>query len=90
MPGKSKRSKNKRYQQIKKTANAPRPVGVSAPTAAATVLPSTTASVASKANTPSAVERMNQYTYIPGDLKRIGILSAIIIVILFVLYFILT
>lgn len=45
---------------------------------------------AGKAAALPASVKANQYAYVAGDLRRIGILSAIIVVILTVLYFALT
>jgi hypothetical protein len=94
MPGKSRHSKGKRYQYIKKNKNIPRQNTVAAPTAAAAVAPKPAVTVqtapAGKAADSSASAKTNQYAYVTGDLKRIGILTGIIIVILIVLYFALT
>jgi hypothetical protein len=97
MPGKSRHGKGKRYQYNKKR-NIPRQDGIAAPTATTAVaaaatpkpaaaIPAAPAKKAAAASA-SAAAIANQYTYIPSDLKRIGILTGIIIVILFVLYFI--
>ena len=93
MPGKSKHGKGKRYQQIKKTNNVQRQDTVAAPAlAAAAAVPKATATVQMKqAGKPAAATAnviANQYAYIPGDLRHIGILAGIIVVILIVLYFI--
>lgn len=94
MPGKSRHGKGKRYQYSKKHKNTPRQNTAAAPvaaTAAATkpVTPAQTAPVGKAAAAPASVIT-NQYAYIPGDLRRIGILTGIIIVILIALYFALT
>jgi hypothetical protein len=94
MPGKSKHAKGKRYQQIKKVNNVQRQntAAASAPAAAAAA-PKATAPVQMKqAGKPAGATAnaiANQYAYIPGDLRHIGILTGIIVVILIVLYFIL-
>ena len=93
MPGKSKRGKGKRYQHIKKTQNVQRQDAVAAPAPAAAAAPKPAPPVrtiqAGKTAAATASVMSNQYTYVPGDLRRIGILTGIIIVILIVLYFIL-
>jgi hypothetical protein len=93
MPGKSKRSKGKRYQQTKKSQNIPRQDALAAPAPAAAAAPKAAPTVQKvppvKAAAAAANAISNQYAYIPGDLQRIGILTGIIIVILVILYFIL-
>jgi hypothetical protein len=87
MSGKSKR---KRYQQIKKASNIQRQDISAASTTAAPVLPKAAITVQSlqptKRATTEATAKTEQYTYIPGDLKMIGMLTGIIAVILVVLY----
>jgi hypothetical protein len=93
MPGKSRHGKGKRYQYSKKR-NIPRQNTVAAPTAATAEAPKPAATVptapAGKAAASPAGAKANHYAYVTGDLRRIGILTGIIIVILFALYFILT
>jgi hypothetical protein len=90
MPGKSKRGKAKRYQQIKKTQNVQRQDTIAAPAPAAATAPKAAAPVrtiqAGKTAAATANVISNQYAYVPGDLRRIGILTGVIIVILIVLY----
>jgi hypothetical protein len=93
MPGKSRHGKGKRYQSSKKR-NIPRPNTVAQPAAATAIAPKPAATVtmapAGKAVASPASATANQYAYVTGDLRRIGILTGIIIVILIVLYFALT
>jgi hypothetical protein len=93
MPGKSRHGKGKRYQSSKKR-NIPRPNTVAQPTAATSVAPKPAATVpmapVGKAADSPASAKANHYDYVTGDLRRIGILTGIIIVILIVLYFALT
>jgi hypothetical protein len=92
MPGKSKKGKKKRYQQTKQTQNLPRQNDVATPAPAAATAVKAAAPVPTKPSGKAAAAIANavtnQYTYITGDLRNIGILTGIIIVILFVLYFI--
>ncbi len=91
MPGKSKHGKRKHFRPSKKsksilrqdTAVKPMPVATAAarPAAPAQVVPII------KAAPPRTSIKTDQYAYVPGDLRRIGLLSLIIIVILFILYF---
>jgi predicted exporter len=93
MPGKSKKGKTKRYQQIKKTNNIQRQDTVAAAATAVSTAPKAAATArtapAVKASGATANAIANQYVYVPGDLRRIGILTGIIVVILIVLYFVL-
>jgi hypothetical protein len=93
MPGKSKHGKGKRYQQIKKPHNIQRQdtaaVNVSTPPAGPIAAPVAEKVPAGKTTAAAAAVKAEQYAYIPGDLRRIGILTGIIAVILIVLYFIL-
>lgn len=94
MPGKSKHGKKKRYQQINKPKNIQNQANLTSPTAPiAAVAPKPAATVkttpAGKAATTSASAKIMSHEYVPGDLRRIGILMAIIIVILIALKFIL-
>jgi hypothetical protein len=93
MPGKSKKGKAKRYQQVKKTQNVQRHDTVAAASPVAAATPKAASPVQTKqlgkADAATANAIANQYTYIPGDLRHIGILTGIIVVILIVLYFIL-
>jgi hypothetical protein len=89
MPGKSRKAKAKRYQQIKRSQNTQRQDSTSAQVPATVVTPK--ASTPDRA-VPSAKQTATleaQYAYVPGDLRRIGILTGIMIVILIILYFIL-
>jgi hypothetical protein len=92
MPGKSKHGKGKRYQQIKKPQNIQRQdaaaVNVSTPPAGPIAAPVAQKVQAVKSTGATAAVKADQYAYIPGDLRRIGILTGIIAVILVVLYFI--
>ncbi len=89
MPAKSRRGKHKRYQ-YNKQKNAPRQNPVAPPAAAAAAQPAMPAPAAPVSKAAAVVkDQISQYANIPGDLRRIGLLTAIIIVILFVLYFIL-
>jgi len=94
MPGKSKRGKGKRFQQTKNTINIQRKNNIAAPAPAATVSHKAAAPVQTvqggKITTTAAAAKTNQYIYIPGDLRNIGILTGIIFVILIILYFILS
>ncbi len=89
MPAKSRRGKHKRYQ-YNKQKNPPRQNPVATPAAAAAAQPAMPAAAVPVSKPAAAVakDQMAQYAYIPSDLRRIGLLTAIIIVILFVLYFI--
>jgi hypothetical protein len=93
MPGKSRKSKAKRYQQIKITNNIQRQDTVAAALPAVSAAPKAAAPAktvqAGKAPGATANAMANQYVYVPGDLRHIGILTGIIFVILIVLYFIL-
>ena len=92
MPSKSKRTKGKRYQQIKKTQNTAAGNAVPSSTPAVKVSPRQAApagSVLSAKLTAAEAARANLYAYIPGDLKRVGTLTAVIIVVLIALYYIL-
>jgi hypothetical protein len=92
MPGKSKHSKGKRYQQIKKPQTIQRQdaaaATVSTPSAGPVAAPVAQKVQAVKSSGTAAAVKADQYDYIPGDLRRIGILTGIIAVILIVLYFI--
>ena len=101
MPGKSKHGKGKRYQQAKKSTVQHQDIKAASITATpATAVPAAQAKeVPVKAKVPAqtkqsasaaAAARVDQYSYIPGDLKRIGILTGIIVIILIALYFILS
>lgn len=95
MPGKSKHGKKKRYQQINKPKNIQGQATLASPTtSAAAVTPQPAAPVKAagtgKPTASSAGVKIMSYEYVPGDLKRIGILTGIVILILIVLYFILT
>jgi hypothetical protein len=94
MPGKSRHGKGKRYK-INKKRIAPRQNPVTTP-ATTTPVPPLSATPAPapaapprKATATPAVVMANLNAYVPGDLRYIGILTGIIIVILFILYFIL-
>ena len=88
MPGKSRHSKGKHLHHSKKSkakqrqeAASIRPLATEIPgpaTAVEVLLPSKTAA-------PLAKTRTMQYPYISGELRRIGILAGIIIVILIIL-----
>jgi len=91
MPGKSKHGKGKRYQ-LNKKRNIPRQNPVAAPAAATAAVPkpsvTLTAAPAGKTSASSASIKTDQYAYVPGDLRRIGLLLGIIVVILIVLRFV--
>jgi hypothetical protein len=96
MPGKSKHGKRKQFRSSKKSKNllrrdtiAAAPAATTAPAAVAAPRPSATAPAApaTKAAEPAAKIKADQYAYVLGDLRRIGVLSGIIVVILLVLYF---
>jgi len=93
MPGKSRHGKGKRHQYSKKR-NIPRQNTVAQPMAATAVAPKPAATVPTapvgKAAASTASVKANHYAYVLGDLRRIGLLTGIIIVILFVLYFVLS
>ena len=86
---KSKHGKKKYYQPTKKTvtgqSNAAAPmVAAAARQPAATAAPAATTSPA--ARTPAtAASKIPQYPYITSELRNIGILTAIILVVLIVL-----
>jgi hypothetical protein len=94
MPGKSKHGKGKRYRASKKSKSLLRKDTVTSPAPAATAAAKPSAPIpatpAVKAATAPAGVISSQHAYVPGDLRRIGVLSAIVIVILFVLYFVLS
>ena len=94
MPGKSKHSKKKRYQQINRTKNIPNTGATAAGATPADLIPQPAAAAikpapASKPAAPATGAKAISYEHIPADLKRIGILSAIIFIILIALKFIL-
>ena len=90
MPGKSKHGKRKQFRSSKKsksllrqdTVKTPVPAAAGAPTPSSPAPADKTAKVASPVKA-----KIEQYAYVPGDLRRIGALSGIVIVILFVLYY---
>jgi hypothetical protein len=100
MAGKSKHGKKKRYQQINKPKNIPNTGAVTAAMAptdaanrpAAAVNPAAVPkpAPAGKPAAPATGAKTVSYEYVLGDLKRTGILVAIIIVILIALKLILT
>ena len=92
MPGKSRRAKSKRYQ-VSKKRSAPRENTVAEPAAAtaagaAAPRPVVMASKAParRAADATAIDMATQYSYVPGDLRRIGVLTGIVFIILIVLY----
>ncbi len=91
MPGKSKHGKGKRYQ-INRKATPPRQNAAAAPAAAKAIAPQVVAPVraapAGKAAAAQAIPA-DLYAHVPGDLRRIGVLSVLIMVILIILYFVL-
>jgi hypothetical protein len=92
MPGK-KHGKKKRYQQLNRPKNIQSKASAASPTApvaAATPGPATTVSTApvKKAVTAPAGVKIMSHDYVPGDLRRIGILMGIIIIVLIALKFI--
>jgi hypothetical protein len=101
MPGKSRRGKGKHPHYSKKSkirqrqvgAGLPQPTGAGLPQQAATSVPQPAAPVnarpVSKAAAPSATTATIQYPIV-SELKRIGILTGIIIIILVILYIVLT
>jgi hypothetical protein len=91
MPGKSKHGKRKQFRSSKKSKNLLRreTVAAAAPAAVTAPKPSAASSAAPvvKAAEPAAKIKADQYAYVLGDLRRIGVLSGIIVAILIVLYF---
>jgi hypothetical protein len=96
MPGKSKHGKGKRYQ-INKKRNIARQNTVATPAAATAAAPKPAAALAAapavkapagKAAALAASMKTDQYAHVPGDLRRIGLLTGIIIIILIVLRFV--
>ena len=94
MPGKSRRGKRKHYQQIKKSRAkqqhvamiSQQPVVAGAPQPAATIsAPLPSRAPVPKAPASPATTRAAQYPYITTELRNIGILTGIILVILIVL-----
>jgi hypothetical protein len=99
MPGKSKHGKRKQhFRPSKKSKNlmrqdtlvAPAPSASPAASAAAIPRPAAAVKAAPATRAAAASVKTDQYAYIPGDLRRIGLLSVIIIVILFILYFLMS
>jgi cobalamin biosynthesis Mg chelatase CobN len=95
MPAKSRRNKAKRYQQTNKNkiTQSQNTTATAAPTAGAPAqaapVQSATIQATPGVKTTAAAAVNNQYVYVSSDLKRIGILTGIILIILFILYFIL-
>ena len=93
MPKKTKHGKGRHYRASKKSKSLLRRDAIKSPVAASTEVPKPSAPVpaapAVKAAAPTVSAKTSQYIYVPGDLRRIGILSGIVIIILFTLYFVL-
>jgi hypothetical protein len=88
MPGKSRHARGKHPHHSKKSKikkrqamSFPQPVAAEAPKQPAAVEKSSPAAVTA----PPAKVKIMQYPYITGELRRIGILAGIILVILIVL-----
>jgi hypothetical protein len=94
MPGKSRHGKRKHFRASKKSKSLLRQDTVAAPAPAAAAAPKPAAPVpaapAVKAAASPVSVKTDQYAYVPGDLRRIGALSGIVIIILFVLYYFLS
>jgi hypothetical protein len=98
MPGKSRHSKGKHHHQSKKS-KAIRRQGTAAATPTATSTPATApVAAAPPAKAPTSPKAAGapskttviEYPYIIGELKRIGILAGIAIIVLFILSFIIS
>ena len=91
MPAKSKHAKKKRYQQLNKPKNIQNPAAaVQASATEPAPRPVAAVKTAQPAKSGSgAATKVANYDHVPGDLRRIGILMGIIIVILIVLSLIL-
>jgi hypothetical protein len=94
MPGKSKHGKRKHFRPSKKSKQIMRQDTAAAPVPTAAVATKPPAPAPGAAAGKAAASPMSviteQYGYVPGDLRRIGFLSGIVIVILFILYFFLS
>ncbi len=95
MPKKSKHGKGRHYRASKKSKSLQRRDTIRSQVSASAEVSKPSAPIPSapavKAATPAvSATKTSQYIYVPGDLRRIGILAAIIIIILFALYFVLS
>jgi len=88
MPGKSRHGKGKRFQPAKKTVT-PRQETATVAAPAAAAAPKAAVPVRATPAGKTAGVIANQYAHIPGDLRRIGVLTGVIAVILIALFFIL-
>ncbi len=92
MPGKSRHGKGKHYRATKKSKAMSRQATTPAQPAAAASLPRQAQAAVPQAGQPAALaakKAIDEYTYVGGELRRIAILSVIIIVVLIVLSFVL-
>jgi hypothetical protein len=92
MAGK-KHGKKKRFQQVNRTnvqnvqtdLNQPNNSTATIPTAAQSIKPAPSVKTAPSGKISSAVSKVVSFEYFTSDLKRIGILMAVIVVVLIVL-----
>lgn len=94
MPQKSKHGKGRHYRASKKSKTLQRKDTIRSQVSTSAEISKPSAPIpavpAVKTTAPAvSTTKTSQYIYVPGDLRRIGILSVIIIIILFALYFIL-
>jgi hypothetical protein len=98
MPGKSRRGKGKHPHYSKKSkirqrqvgAGLPQPTGAGLPQQAAASVPQPAAPVSARPVSKAAATTATIQYPIVSELKRIGILTGIIIIILVILYIVLT
>ena len=92
MPGKSRHGKGKHHQHSKKIRARHHVPMVSQPAVAGTPQPAATISAPppSRAPTAATIPRAIQHPYITAELRNIGILTGIILVILIVLALVLS
>ena len=93
MPGKSRRSHSKHPSQRKKSRVSPATIAVQQPAAASTpgpVAASKVAAPATSASTPIRKPIAIRYPFVTVELRRIGILAGIMLVVLVVLAIILS
>ena len=93
MPGKSKRGKGKRFKQYRKNQPAQRQPDATPQTQPVSNTPRPVTPVAPSAITKPVVNTATlttQSAYIVGELKRIGILTGIIVIVLIILVIVLT
>jgi hypothetical protein len=89
--GKHHRGKKKsKFRQVQPVASVPQETSVNTaqPSAPLATAPAVKAHVPKKASTSAALPM--HYEFISGDLKRIGILTGIVVVLLIVAYYIFT